>query len=136
MAANELDRLGINPIEEALKCVQQLDDLINKNVKAFESMRGFSDRADSGTQYLANALRGVSEKSAIYMTLAKFKYPTLSAVALKDYTEEKEDLRPINTQEAMKIINSDPFKEHTKKVVDSITEVRNIQVLPKGSKDE
>ena len=136
MASSELERLNINPIEGALQSIKELDDIIKLNVDAFKMMRGYTDDSDQGSAYLANAIRAVTAKKDTYLALARFKYPTLTAVAIKDFSENESELKPVNTEEAIKIINSDPFRDTTKKVIDSMTEVRNINILPKGNKDE
>ena len=97
-ALNDLDRLGINPIEE-------LHNLFKEALKAYHSGRGVTETGDAGTQYLSIAVR-------IMETMAKFKHPTLAALALKDMTEDNNGVRKaITTEEALQIINSDPFAQ-------------------------
>ncbi len=137
LGIHELKRLGVNPIEEALKCVAELDVVLKKSLDAYDSMRGYGDRNDSGTAYLANARGAIKDKAEIYMGLSKFIYPTLSAVAIQEITEDEKDVEPLSTSEAIKIINSDPFKRGTsEKVVEAMNRVESIQSLPLGKKDE
>lgn len=136
MGIHELKRLGINPIEEALKCVKELDEVLKKSMDAFDNMRGYGEK-DAGTAYLSNARSAIKDKAEIYMGLSKFIYPTLSAVAIQELESDEKDVEPISTSEAIKIINSDPFKRGTsEKVVEAMNRVESIQVLPIGQKDE
>jgi hypothetical protein len=110
LADQELNRLAINPIEEAIKCLAELDDVKEMNLKAFRELRGYgSDGKDAGTQYLANAIKCISEKTATYMQLARFRYPMLSAVAIKDMSDDSSSTKTLTTQEAIRIISQDPF---------------------------
>jgi hypothetical protein len=134
LAVAELERLKINPFEELMKCLAEIDDVVKKNIESYEKMRGYSDKSDAGSQYLSNALRGLNDKASIYMNLSKFKYPTLSAVAIKDYSDDDSPLKPVNTEEAIKIIKSDPFNIKNEDIVNSMKEIRNIEFLPEGNK--
>lgn len=139
IGADELDRLRINPIEEAIKTLAELDKLIEMNVLAYQSGRGLTEKGDAGPQYLANAVRCVSEKKETYMTLAKFKYPTLSAIAIKDMTDRNENKEPMTTAEAIKVIQSDPFRPKEVKsedIVHAITDVREMTVLVPGDAND
>ncbi len=109
LASTDMEKLNINPIEKAANCIQELDDLIAMNITAFKSGRGLLEKSDAGSQYLSNAIRGVTEKAAIYMTMARFKYPTLSAVAVKDFSEKSNNTLPMNTTQAIDVISNDPF---------------------------
>ena len=137
LASGELSRLGVNPIEEALKCIEQLDELIDMNISAFKQMRGYGDR-DPGANYLANAIKATVDKKDTYMALSKFVYPTLSAIAVKDISSAGESKTPMNTAEAVKILQNDPFAPeslrsvNTEDIVDSINSIREKPELPIG----
>jgi hypothetical protein len=137
LASNELERLGINPIEKAAQCIKEFDDLIQMNIQAYTSGRGLSERGDLGATYLANAIRGVSEKTAIYITMAKFTYPTLSAIAVKDFNSENNNEKPMTSSEAIEIISNDPFfkgKVETKDIIEAMD--KEPSLLPNGVKND
>lgn len=137
LGIHELKRLGINPIEEALKCVAELDNVIKKSLDAYDSMRGYGEKNDSGTSYISTARTAIKDKADIYMGLSRFVYPTLAAVAIQDMSEDEGEREQISTSDAIKIINSDPFKRGTdEKVVEAMTRVESMQLLPVGKKDE
>lgn len=142
MAAEEMERLRLNPIEGALKAIEELDELIKMNVDAFKQMRGYSDRQDQGSAYLANAVRAVATKKDTYLTLAKFKYPTLTAVGIKDLNEGNTDKAPISTHQAIDIIKADFFAPEevksidTKKVIEAMETHRDRPFLPSGEANE
>jgi hypothetical protein len=112
------------------------------NVKAFKEMRGYGEKSDAGTQYLANAIRCVQEKNATYLTLAKFKYPTLSAVAVKDYNQDPNEREPMTTKEAFEVLKNGPFAPvemktvSTEDVVDAMNCNINTPFLPSGDKNK
>lgn len=139
MASYELDRLGINPIEELYRCINELKDLKEEALRAYKSMRGFSEKSDAGTQYLASAVRAVADQAAIATTLAKFKHPTLSAVAMKDMTDMESSKAPMTTAEAINTLKSDPFapaglKEiPTERILDAMKTPLNAPFLPSGN---
>lgn len=141
LASHEMERLGCNPIEKMLDGVRELDDLIKLNVDAFKQMRGYSDRQDQGSAYLANAIRATQEKISVYSTLAKFKHPTLSAVAVKDVTDNQANKAPMTTAEAINTLKSDPFapaslKEiPTERILDAMKTPLNAPFLPSGKSD-
>lgn len=137
LGIHELKRLGINPIEEALKCVAELDGVIKKSLDAYDNMRGYGEKNDAGTSYISTARTAIKDKADIYMGLSKFIYPTLAAVAVQDLTEDTGEHEQISTSEAIKIINSDPFRRGTdEKVVEAMNRVESMQLLPIGKKDE
>lgn len=141
MAAEEMDRLRLNPIEGALKAIEELDELIKLNVDAFKSMRGYSQNGDQGSAYLANAVRAVSTKKDTYLTLAKFKYPTLTAIGVKDLTESNEEKKPMTTADAIEVLRRDPFcssdlKElPTEKILNAMESTIKTPFLPSGNSD-
>ena len=106
---DDMEKRKIDPLKELVNAIQELDELKQINMGAYKTMRGYSDKGDAGTAYLANAVKCVTEKSTIYLALAKFKYPTLSAVAMKDVSVVQEKSEPIDTAAAIKIIKSDIF---------------------------
>lgn len=128
LAIHDLDRLGCNPIEELIKIAQM-------NVEAYKLQRGLTEKSDAGPAYLANAVR-------CYIELAKFKHPTLSAIAVKDLTEYSTGKEVMNTAQAIDIIKADPFapkeiKEMpTQRIVDAMKSTIKEPMLPKGKKDE
>ena len=142
MASDEMDRLKINPIEGAMKAIEELDELISLNIQAYKSMRGSSEKSDEGSAYLANAIRGVTAKKDTYLALAKFRYPTLTAVGIKDLSEGNTDKAPISTHQAIDIIKSDFFAPEevksidTKKVIEAMETHRDRPFLPSGEANE
>lgn len=126
LAHNDLDRLGANPIE-------MLVEVYREAMQAYKSGRGITDKADNGAQFLA-----VAGKAAV--DLAKFKHPTLSAIAVKDMTPESEGKEPLTTSQAIDVIKADPFapKEIKEIPTDRIVEAMNSQLnapfLPSGEK--
>lgn len=141
MASYELDRLGVNPIEKLTQCVAEIDELIKMNVDSFKAMRGYGEKNDAGTQYLSNAIRGVQEKASIYTTLAKFKHPTLSAVAMKDYTDPGKSSEPMSTAQAISVLKNDPFSPPelkaipTERILDAMSTPLDAPFLPSGKKE-
>jgi hypothetical protein len=113
LAIHELDRLEIEPIA-MMKLVY------DRAMAAFEQERGHSEKGDAGAAYLA--VCGQMAKA-----LAGFKYPTLSAIAVKDASEASKDSKPLTTAEAVKIIQSDPFLAKQMN-----NEPKEISVLPIG----
>lgn len=111
LAADELQRLQINPIEEALKCIKELDEVTALNIKAFNDSREVTRRSDPGPAYLANAIKAMSEKIAIYLKFAEFQYPKISAIAIKDIRAEERSISEnvISAMEIRQAILDDPF---------------------------
>lgn len=123
LALGDMDRLGVNPIE-------MLVEVYREAMNAYKTGRGYGEKSDAGSQYLA-----VAGKAAI--DLAKFKHPTLSAIAVKDMTQESERA-PMTTAEAIDVIKSDPFapkeiKEiETDKILQAMNSHINTPFLPTG----
>jgi hypothetical protein len=90
LAIAELERLSANPIE-------MLNEVYLKAMEAFKDPANNKNPA-----YLATALQAASK-------LASFRYPTLSAVSIKDLELDKIDVKPMTTREAIEIILKDPF---------------------------
>ena len=128
LAVTDLDRLGCNPIE-------RLVELAEMNVKAFKEFRGYGEKGDAGVGYLSNATR-------IYIELAKFKHPTLSAIAVKDMTDDSETKQPMTTKQAIQTLAADPFAPQALKdianedVIDAMSSKIDKPFLPSGNKDE
>jgi hypothetical protein len=96
LALYEMQEQGVEPIK-------MLMEVYRRALSSYDECRGLSDKGDSGPAYLAVAQQAASK-------LASFRYPTLSAVAIKELSElEKTDHRPINTREAIEILKKDPF---------------------------
>lgn len=124
LAHAEMDRLGISPI-------QMLKDVYDRSIKAFDDARGYSDKSDAGAGYLSVAGRAAAD-------LAKFKHPTLSAIALKDLTDHNEDKKPMTTQEAIEVIKNDPFSPKSiqaSDVIDAMNSQIKTPLLPGGNKE-
>lgn len=94
--------MGFNPIEELIS-------LQRMAVEAFKTGRGYGETGDAGTAYLAVAVRATE-------TLARFKHPTLQAIAIKDMTEGAEGRVAMNTAEALKVMAMDPFAKPVREV--------------------
>ena len=128
LAHNDLDRLGANPIE-------MLVEVYREAMQAYKSGRGITDKADNGAQFLA-----VAGKAAV--DLAKFKHPTLSAIAVKDMTPESEGKEPLTTAQAIDVIKSDPFAPKeikeipTDRIVEAMNSPLNAPFLPMGKKEK
>lgn len=141
LAKNDLDRLGINPIEELHRCMQELKELKEEALNAYKSMRGYSSEKDVGPQYLANAIKAVSDQASIAHNLAKFKHPTLSAIAVKDLSDGASERQPLNTAQAIDILKNDFFapkelkETPTENIVEAMKSTINAPFLPSGSSD-
>lgn len=125
LAHADLERLNANPVE-------MLVEVYKEAMAAYKSGRGYGEKGDAGAAYL-----GVAGKAAV--DLAKFKHPTLSAVALKDMTDTKERT-PLTTYQAIDIIKSDPFAPQdlkdipTDRIVDAMKSTIKAPALPMGDK--
>jgi hypothetical protein len=119
LARADMDRLGINPIE-------YLNKVFVEAMKCYESSIP-SDRGDSRAQHLSVASQAASQ-------LASYYYPKLSAIAIKDMTGDGPEAQSLNTKEAIKVIESDPFRQHieTKDVVSQINSNIETPILSKG----
>lgn len=98
---------------------------------AYKSGRGWNDRGDAGAAYLGVAVKAASD-------LAKFKHPTLSAVAVKDL-DQGESREVLNTAEAVNVLKADPFAPKeikeipTERIVDALKSTINAPFLPEGN---
>ena len=99
LAKNDLDRLGINPIE-------YLNEVYKLSVQAFKDEGGHS-----GAAYLAVAGKAASD-------LASYKHPKLTAVAITEM-QLVEDRMQLTTEQAIEIIKKDPFATKEVKAIDT-----------------
>lgn len=114
LAIDELDRLGVNPIERLMKIVEELDQIKRTALEAYQTGRGMTEKGDAGPAYLGQAMAATSKKSDIYTTLAKFKHPTLSAIALKEVQQsesEKLTERVVDAAHVRDTILKDPMAQ-------------------------
>lgn len=138
LAHKDMERLGLNPIEELKRCMDELKDLKEEALRAYKSMRGYGEKMDSGTQYLASAIKAVADQAAIANHLAKYKHPTLSAIAVKDLSETNADRQPFNTAQAIEVLKGDPFAPQalkempTERILDAMKSSINTPFLPQG----
>lgn len=126
IAYEDLERLGLNPLE-------QLMETRKLAMEAFKSFRGMSNNSDAGVGYL-----GLVMKADIEMV--SLKYAKLSAIAIKDITNgESSSERSLTTEDAIKIIQSDPFSPPEIKNIDTarVIEVMSATIdkpfLPSGN---
>ena len=129
-ALADLERLGLNPIE-------MMKQVFDEAMTAYKSGRGYSDKNDAGTGYLAVAAKMATD-------LAKFKHPTISGIAIADLRGQDEAKEPMTTEQALKIIQSDPFAPESLKGLDTSRVVEMMTTstlkdaalhLPKGKKE-
>lgn len=141
LAHKDMERLGINPIEELNRCMQELKELKEEALKAYKSMRGYGEKNDAGTQYLASAIKAVSDQASIAHNLAKFKHPTLSAIAVKEISDGTSERQPLNTAQAIDILKADYFapkelkETPTENIVEAMKSTINAPFLPSGKSD-
>lgn len=122
MAIGDIERLGLNPIE-------MLAEVYKLAIEGYKSGRGISDKVDNGSSWLAVARQAADN-------LASYKYPKLSAMAVKDMTDPKDEAKPVTTADAIRILNEDPFKAISdSSVVDQMTSNIQTPALPIGKKD-
>ena len=110
-----MDRLAINPID-MMKTVYD---------------HALSKAQETDSDHAASAFLAVAGQMA--NNLANYRYPKLSALAVKDMTENSSGSKPITTKEAVAIIAQDPFSKSTEEIIDQIGSPSVIQALPKGS---
>ena len=121
LATADMDRLGINPIE-------MLKQVYDEAMEGYRAGRGVSDKADTGAAWLSVARSAASD-------LASFKHPKLSAVAIKDLTQDSDTSRPVTTQEAIEIMKQDPFAVKTADVIEQIKSSIDTPKLPGGNNE-
>jgi hypothetical protein len=120
VAIADMDRLEIHPIEMLLK-------VYNHAIKAFENERGNTDKGDAGAGYLSVAGRAAGD-------LMAYKYPKLSAIAIKDLNSTQEAQKILSTQDAIEILKADPFAPSNADIVAQIEKPIENPVLPIGEK--
>ena len=118
LAFNDLERLGVNPIE-------MLVEVYKLSIQGYKEGRGITDKADSGSSWLAVARQAADN-------LASYKYPKLSAMAVKDVTEEGEGRSAMTTEEAVRIIKSDPFAIADDEVTEAMSSAIAVPKLPES----
>lgn len=142
LAIHDMERLGINPIEylnevflESMKSYRETRKTPNKDDEKPEGMPGAQQYRESGVGYLSVAAKCASD-------LAKFKHPTLSAIAVKDMNaNDGNDGTAMTTIEAVKILQADPFASEqikqidSKRVVEAMESTIDKPLLPKGKAD-
>ncbi len=126
LALDVLEKLGIEPLKELTKRIDELEGIKKMALEAYTKQRGYGEKNDAGPAYLSNAVTCVREQISIYTTLSKFVHPTLSAIAVKDMRQEEEKLteRVVSAAQVRETILNDPF---------AMTEVPK---LPGGLHDE
>lgn len=113
LAIYELDRLGIEPIQMLFECY-------NEAMKKYKALQIDGDDQESDHEYSKNSRKApmidtghnyLNAAIAAASKLASYKYPTLSALAIKDMAdlEKAKDAKPLTTADAIRIIKSDPF---------------------------
>lgn len=122
LATHDMDRLGINPIE-------MLKQIFDESMNAYRKERGLTKRGDSGAGYLAVAGKAAAD-------LASYKHPKLSAIQIKDVTNDEATSDVINTEKAIEIIKNDPFALSSAQIVETINSTIQTPFLPSGVKDE
>ena len=95
LAIKRMEELGIEPI-------QMLLEVYTEAMSAYRSMRGLGEKGDAGPAYLSAAGNAAAK-------LAGYRYPTLTALAIKDMTELDSQEKVLNTKEAIEILKKDPF---------------------------
>lgn len=129
LAIDKLRQLNFDPIVEATRRISELDKMSDEALKAYEKMRGYGDKMDAGTSYLATALKAKVDAITASLKLAQFVHPTLAAVAHKDAAKDSEQgstERVVSALEVRKQILSDPFAP----------KIDNVPQLVGGLKDE
>ncbi len=127
LAFNQLERLGVEPLKEL-----------------YEALTFAKEKTLSGGNLDQNGKSDQSNFLALWVksaeTLAKFRYPTLSAVAVSDIGG-KDSNKSLTTREAIEVIKNDPFapkqiKEiNTDRVLEAMNEAKNIlPSLPSGER--
>lgn len=113
LASDVLEAHGCEPIKEMLNLVQELNEIKKKALDAYESGRGMTEKGDAGPAYLGQAMAATAKKNDIYTALARFQYPTLAAVAMKDVDKDRDKVteRVVNAAEVRDTILKDPMAQ-------------------------
>jgi|WetSurMetagenome_2_1015567.scaffolds.fasta_scaffold158763_2 hypothetical protein len=123
-----IDRLGAKPLDEIYEALKFAKEMTKSGGNV--SDKGVSDQAS----FLAAWIKSAE-------LLAKFMYPTLSAVAVQEVGQDK-DRVPMTSQQALDVIKKDPFfpkditTEMTIKALKQADDVENPPTLPIGSNDK
>lgn len=121
LAIQDIDRLGISPIELLL-------EVYTLAIEGYKQGRGISEKVDSGSAWLAVAQSAANN-------IASYKYPKLSAVAVKDIKDESDSAKPVTTADAIRIMSEDPFRTISDSaVVEQIDSNIQTPALPVGGK--
>ena len=125
-AITTLERLGCEPMAEIVEALYEAKASYKRGGNVDEN--GRSDQA----QFLALWIKSAE-------TLAKFKYPTLSAMAIKDLQSQSSEQKVITTEQAINVIKADPFAPQSVKEIDTARVIEasktNYDVkLPEGYK--
>ena len=129
LAAHDLERLGCNPMTEIFEAMEYAKMMTKKGGNYSDD--GRTDQANWAALWLKSA-----------ETLASYKHPKLSAVAIHEIGENKNTRQPLSTQEALKILQNDPMAPQAIKAIDTdrVVEAMSSQIkapfLPMGGKDE
>lgn len=123
---SELERRGIDLLEMQLA-------IYNKAIKAFDDERGCSDGgegygpSDTGSSYLSVANTAVA-------TLARYCYPTMSAVKIENMDKEVNE-KVIDATEVRAKILADPFAAQVAHKATTSTDT-GLPILVGGKKEE
>lgn len=128
LAIDQLERMGLEPIAEIV-----------------EALNFAKAKAQAGGNVDENGKSDQSQFVALWLksaeTLAKFKYPTLSAIAV-EALNDPENKKTLTTREAIEVIKGDPFAPKeikeipTDKIIDAMAESgKLLPALPKGKND-
>lgn len=118
LAVYDLERLGVNPIEEIYEAMSFAKQ---------KAREGGEDEASWGALWLKAAT-----------DLATFKHPRLSAVAVSEIAKSEQDnARPFTTKEAIETISKDPFapseiKITAERVIEAMDSTIKHPTLPVG----
>lgn len=127
LAHHEMDRLGINPLEMLKEIYDEAREAFKKSSTPYQNDQGNLISPPGDAAMLAVAVRAATE-------LAGYKHPKLSAIAIQDLNEREKDAKPMTTEEAMKVIQNDPFNKTKDRVVEAINATIDVPVLAGGKK--
>ena len=126
LVRNELERRGIDLVDMQL-------EIYRKAMDAYDSERGCSDGGegfgptDTGFKYLSVANQAVA-------TLARYSYPTLSAIKIEDADREV-NTKVLDAVKVRETILSDPFAARVAHKATTNTDT-GLPVLVPGNKEE
>ncbi len=70
--------------ERGIDVLQMQMDIYNRAIQAYDQMRGYGEKGDAGVGYLSVANQAVA-------TLAKYSYPTMTAIKIDDINQTVAD---------------------------------------------